>query len=84
MGFIPWLCSGRRTSTEREGGGGLARERAIEFVSLKDISHFDMIALPSSRFTNTRLPLSEAKEPTIMLELWYSHTTGVDTPIKQL
>lgn len=71
-------------SAEREGGGGMARERAIEFVSLKDISHFDMIALPSSRFTNMRFPLSETKAPTIILELQYSHMKGVDTPIKQL
>jgi len=48
-------------SAEGEGGGGLVRERATEFISLKDISHFDMIALPSSRFTNTRLPLSEPR-----------------------
>lgn len=73
-----------QANEHRKGGGGLARVRAIEFVSLKDISHFDMIGLPSSRFTNMRLPLSEPKAPTIILELWYSHIKGVDTPIKQL
>lgn len=74
-----WQANERRKGRRRVG-----ERKGNRVHSLKDISHFDMIALPSSRFTNTILPLSEPKAPTIILKLQYSHMKGVHTPIKQL